>query len=44
MPERSGAGAAAIIDTSRVAEMIARERTAYGQRDPSSQAGQNVAS
>jgi hypothetical protein len=36
MPERSGAGAAAIIDAGRVAELIARERAAYGQRHPSS--------
>jgi hypothetical protein len=31
MPERSGAGAAAIIDAGRVAELIARERAAYAQ-------------
>jgi glutamate-1-semialdehyde 2,1-aminomutase len=37
MPERSGAGAAAIIDAGRVAELIARERAAYEQRHPSSQ-------
>jgi glutamate-1-semialdehyde 2,1-aminomutase len=36
MPERSGAGGAAIIDPGRVAELIARERVAYGERHPSS--------
>jgi hypothetical protein len=47
MPERSGAGTAASIDASRVAELIARERAAYGERHPSSRqafaaAGANV--
>jgi glutamate-1-semialdehyde 2,1-aminomutase len=36
MPERSGPGAAAIIDAGRVAELIARERAAYSERHPSS--------
>jgi glutamate-1-semialdehyde 2,1-aminomutase len=36
MPERSGADAAATIDAGRVAELIARERSAYRQRHPSS--------
>ena len=36
MPERSGAGGAAIIDAGRVAELVARERAAYGERRPSS--------
>jgi len=47
MPERSGAGAAAMIDAGRVAELIAREQAAYGGRHPSSrqafaQAGANL--
>jgi glutamate-1-semialdehyde 2,1-aminomutase len=36
MPERSGPGAAAIIDAGRVYELIARERGAYRDRHPRS--------
>jgi glutamate-1-semialdehyde 2,1-aminomutase len=36
MPERSGAGAAAIIDAGRLAELLPPEREAYGDRHPSS--------
>jgi hypothetical protein len=36
MPERSGAGAAAIIDAGRLAELLPGERAAYGARHTSS--------
>ena len=36
MPERFGAGATANIDAGRLAELIARERAAYGEGHPSS--------
>jgi glutamate-1-semialdehyde 2,1-aminomutase len=38
MPERPGAGPAAVIDADRVAGLIARERAAYAERHPSSRA------
>jgi hypothetical protein len=36
MPERSGAGAAAIIDAGRLAKLLPAERAAYGDRHPAS--------
>ena len=36
MPERSGAGAAAITDAGRLAELLPGERAAHGARYPCS--------